>query len=216
MWTTGKKRTEQAPILIDGAVVEQVESSKFFSTHITNKLTWSKHTKTVVKRSRQNIFPLRKRKIFGIGPKILKRFYSCTIESILTGGITTWYCNCLASDRKALQRVVRTAQDITGAKLPAFQDLYNRRCQKKAHKIVRDASHPSYRLFSLLPHGKRFRSAKSRTKRLLNSFYPQDIRLLNNSYNRRSLFYTAATRCLFVCYLCIVTVLPPTCTDYLN
>jgi hypothetical protein len=36
-------------------------------------------------------------------PQILKRFYSCTIESILTGCITAWYCNCSAFDRKALQ-----------------------------------------------------------------------------------------------------------------
>ena len=38
-----KKRTEHAPILIEGAVVEQVESFKFLGVHITNKLTWSKH-----------------------------------------------------------------------------------------------------------------------------------------------------------------------------
>ena len=44
-----KRRTEHAPILIDGAAVEQVESFKFLSVHIANKLTWSKHTKTVVK-----------------------------------------------------------------------------------------------------------------------------------------------------------------------
>ena len=46
-----KKRTEHEPILIDGAAVEQVESFKFLGVHITNKLTWSKHTKTVVKRA---------------------------------------------------------------------------------------------------------------------------------------------------------------------
>ena len=33
-----KRRTEHAPILIDGAVVEQVESFKFLGVHITNKL----------------------------------------------------------------------------------------------------------------------------------------------------------------------------------
>ena len=44
-----KKRTEHAPILIDGAVVEQVESFKFLGVHITKKLTWAKHTKTAVK-----------------------------------------------------------------------------------------------------------------------------------------------------------------------
>ena len=52
-----KKRTEHTPILIDGAAVEQ-----FLGVHITNKLTWSKHTKTVVKRARQNLFPLRRLK----------------------------------------------------------------------------------------------------------------------------------------------------------
>ena len=108
-----------------------------------------------------------------MGPEILKRFYSCNIESILTGCINAWQSNCSASDRKALQRVVRVAQYITGAKLHAIQDLYTRRCQRKALKIVKDPSHPSHRLFSLLPHGKRYRSAKSRSKRLLNSFTPK-------------------------------------------
>jgi hypothetical protein len=41
-----KKRTEHAPILIDGAAVEHVESFKFLGVHIINKLTWSNHTKT--------------------------------------------------------------------------------------------------------------------------------------------------------------------------
>ena len=61
--------------------------------HITNKLTWSQHTKTAVKRARQNLFPLRRLKRFGMDSQILKRFYSCTIESILTGCITAWYGN---------------------------------------------------------------------------------------------------------------------------
>jgi gmma-aminobutyric acid receptor subunit gamma len=70
-----------------------------------------------------------------MGPQNLKRFYSCNIES-------NQYSNCSASDRKALQRVVR-AQYITGAKPPAIQDLYTRRCQRKALKMVKDPSHPS-------------------------------------------------------------------------
>uniref|UniRef100_A0A4W5RMB7 Reverse transcriptase domain-containing protein n=1 Tax=Hucho hucho TaxID=62062 RepID=A0A4W5RMB7_9TELE len=167
-----KRRTEHAPILIDRAVVEQVESFKFLGVHINNQLEWSKHTKTVVKRARQSLFPLRKLKRFGMGPEILKRLYSCNIESILTGCITAWYGNCSASDRKALQRLVCTAQYITGAKLPAIQDLYTRRCKRKALKIVKDPSHLSHRLFSLLPHSKRYRSAKSITKKASQQFLP--------------------------------------------
>ena len=148
-----KRRAKQAPINIDRAVEEQLESFRFLGVHITNKLSWSKYTKTVVTRARQHIVPLRRLNIFCMGPQILKKLYSCTIESILTGCITTWYGNCSASDRKALQRVVRTAQYIAGAKLPAIQDLYTRQCQRKALKIV-----------------KRYQSAKSRSKSILNSF----------------------------------------------
>jgi hypothetical protein len=120
-----KRRTEHAPILIDGSVVEQVESFNFLGVQITNKLSWSKHTKTVMKRARQNLFPLRRLKRCVLRSS---KLFSCTIESILTGCFTDWYDNCLASDRKALQEVVRMAQYITYAKLPVIQDFYTRRC----------------------------------------------------------------------------------------
>jgi hypothetical protein len=131
-------------------------------------------------------------------PQILKKFYSCNMESILIGCITAWYGNCLASDRKSLQRVVCTAQYITGAKLPAIQDLWMvSRCQRKAIKMVKDSSHPSHRLFSLLSHGKWYRSTKSRSKRLLNSFYPQAMRLLNSWATQTPLLHCCS---LFIIY----------------
>jgi hypothetical protein len=40
-----------------GAVGEQVETFKFLGVHITNKLSLSKHTKTVMKRARKAYFP---------------------------------------------------------------------------------------------------------------------------------------------------------------
>ena len=42
-----KRKAEHAPIHINGAVVEWVESFKFLSVHITNKLSWSKHITSV-------------------------------------------------------------------------------------------------------------------------------------------------------------------------
>jgi hypothetical protein len=95
--TTGKGG--HTLILIDRAVVEQVVSFKFLGVHITNELSWSKHTKTVVKRALQHLFPLRRLKRFDMGPQILKTFYSCTIEFILTG--CSLRNSCLSSPQLA-------------------------------------------------------------------------------------------------------------------
>ena len=46
-----KRKAKHALININGAVEERVESFKFLGVHITNKLSWSKHTNTVVKRA---------------------------------------------------------------------------------------------------------------------------------------------------------------------
>ena len=124
-----------------------------------------------MKRAQQSLFPLKKLKRLGMGPEIIKMFYSCNIESILTGCITAWYSNCSASDRKALQRVVRTAQYITWAKLPAIQDLYTRRCQRKALKIATGCS-----LYYRMASGTRVPSLGQKG---FNSFYPQAKIFLN-------------------------------------
>jgi hypothetical protein len=47
-----KRRAQHVPIHINWAVVERVKSFKLLSVHTTNKLSGSKHTKTVVKRAR--------------------------------------------------------------------------------------------------------------------------------------------------------------------
>ncbi|KAM9572505.1 uncharacterized protein ACWYII_005213 [Salvelinus alpinus] len=101
-------------------------------------------------KAQQRLFNLRRLKKFGLSPKALTNFYRCTIESILSGCITAWYGNCSAHNRKALQRLVRSAQRITGGKLPALQETYTTRCHRKAIKIIKDNNHPSHCLFTPL------------------------------------------------------------------
>ena len=145
-----KQQREPLPIHIEGTAVE-VDSLKFLCVHITDKLKWSTHTDSVVKKSQQRLFNLRRLKKFGLSPKTLTNFYRCTIESILSGCITAWYGNCTALDRKALQRVVRSAQHITRGKRPALQDTYSTRCHRKAKKIIKDITQPIHCLFTPLP-----------------------------------------------------------------
>ncbi len=88
--------------------------------------------------------------------------------------------NSTAGNRRALQRVVRTARHIVGGELPSLQDIYTRRCTRKARRIIKDSSHPSHSLLSLLPSWRRLRSIRSCTSRLRDSFFPQAIRLMSN------------------------------------
>ncbi|KAK3569451.1 hypothetical protein QTP86_030088 [Hemibagrus guttatus] len=112
-------------------------------------------------------------------PPILTMFYRGTIESVLSSCNTAWFGNCTVSDRKTLQRIVRTAEKIIGVSLPSITDMYTTRCIRKANSIVDDPTHPSHTLFTLLPFGKRYRSIRALTTRLCNSFFLQGIRLLN-------------------------------------
>ncbi len=175
-----RQSREHTPITINKTPVERVSSFKFLGVHITEDLTWSAHTDAVLKKAHQRLFFLRRLRKFGTSPRILRSFYTCTVESILTGCITAWFGNSTAGNRRALQRVVRTARHIVGGELPSLQDIYTRRCTRKARRIINDSSHPSHRLLSLLPSGRRFRSIRSRTSRLRDSFFPQAIRLMNS------------------------------------
>ncbi len=88
-----------------------------------------------------------------------------------------WCGNVSNQDCKALQRVMRLAERISGSALPSLQDIYLKRCKSRAAKIIKDSNHPGNHLFILLPSGKRFRSMMAKTERLRRSFFPEAIRL---------------------------------------
>ncbi|KAK7877923.1 hypothetical protein WMY93_031452 [Mugilogobius chulae] len=130
---------QHSSIYINNAEVELVSSYKFLGVHIIEEV-WNELQHSY-------------------------NFYKCTIESLLTGCITVWYGNSTAQSRKALQRVVRAAEDITGSSLPSIQDIYRSRSLRKAHSIIKDPTHPAQGLFCLLPSGRRYRSLPARTKK---------------------------------------------------
>ncbi len=85
--------------------------------------------------------------------------------------ITAWFGNSTAGNRKALQRVVRTACHIVGGEHPSLQDIYTRWCTSKGSSRT-PATRPT-----------------DCTSRLRDSFFPQAIRLMN-SKNEYTLQHT--------------------------
>ncbi len=107
---------------------------KYLGVNISEDLTWTTHIQTQVKKARQRLYHLRQLRKFRVSPAILKTFYSGAIESVLTQCISVWYNNATNQDCKALQRVVRLAERISGSALPSLQHIYLKRCRSRAAK----------------------------------------------------------------------------------
>ncbi len=122
------------PLMISGTPVERVSSFKYLGVNISEDLTWTTHIQTQVKKAKQRLYHLRQLRKFRVSPTILKTCYSGTIESVLTQCISVWYGNSSSQDCKALQRVVRLAECISGSALPVSaghlpQTLQKQSCQ---------------------------------------------------------------------------------------
>ncbi len=121
-----RKRQQRpyTPLMISGTPVERVSSFKYLGVNISEDLTWTTHMQTQVKKARQRLYHLRQLRKFRVSPTILKTFYSGAIEGVLTQCISVWYGNSSNQDCKALQRVVRLAERISGSALPSLQDIF--------------------------------------------------------------------------------------------
>ncbi|KAK1788502.1 hypothetical protein P4O66_016924 [Electrophorus voltai] len=135
--------------------VEIVKNIKFLGVHIAENLTWTLNTSSITKTAQQRLYFLQKLREAHLPSPILTTFYRSTVESILSSCIITWFGNCTVFDHKTLQRIVRTAEKIIGVSLPSITNIYITRCIRKATNIVKDATHPSHELFTLLPSGRR-------------------------------------------------------------
>ncbi|KAK1799599.1 hypothetical protein P4O66_000478 [Electrophorus voltai] len=145
-----KQEQHYQPVRINGTTVERADSFRYLGVHISQDLSWSHHTNSLAKKARQRLYHLRRLKDFRLPSKVLRNFYTCTIESILMGNITVRFGNSAKENRQALQRVVLSAERITHTELSDLQTTYYKRCQTKARRIAKDPTHPNNRLFSLL------------------------------------------------------------------
>ncbi|KAK3523835.1 hypothetical protein QTP70_010446 [Hemibagrus guttatus] len=168
------------PLTIMNSTVPTVASFRFLGTTISQDLKWDTHIDATIKKAQQRLYFLRQLRKFNLPQELLIHFYSAVIESVLCTSITVWFGSATKSDMRRLQRTVRTAERIIGAPLPTLQELYTSRVRKRALKITLDPSHPGHILFDLLPSGRHYRAANTRTARHKNSFFPQAIYLLNS------------------------------------
>ena len=110
--------------------------------HIQEDLSWRTNTTAIIKKAQQRLYFLRVLRNYHLREELLVAFYRISVESIISYCICVWFSGCTAAERKALQRVINSAQKIISCPLPSLEELYNTRCLKKATKIAGDPSHP--------------------------------------------------------------------------
>lgn len=118
--------------------------------------------------------------------KILSNFYGAIAQSVITSAITARHGNCTARYGKALRRVIkRCPVYLWNSRSFAARRLTGPGSSGGPATSSRTSTCPQRGLFTRLPSGRRYRSVKSRTTRLTNSFYPRGIRPLNNTLQHR-------------------------------
>ncbi|KAI3369842.1 hypothetical protein L3Q82_024428 [Scortum barcoo] len=175
-----KIQPSHAPLLINNSAVEVVSSTKFLGVHITDDLTWSVNSASLVKRAQQRLHFLRRMKRAHLPPPILTTFYRSTVESILTSCISVW-CGGSAADWRNVRRVVRTAEKIIGSSFPSVQDIASQRCVSWARNIIKDClTPPPWTFFTSALRKKILQYHPVQNHQVQEQLLPLAIRLLNS------------------------------------
>ena len=90
-----KNRKPHTPLTINGSAVESVKSTTFLGVHITDDLTWTTNTTSLVKKAQQRLHFLRRMRRANLPPSAHTTFYRGAIESILTSSLClVWQLPC--------------------------------------------------------------------------------------------------------------------------
>ena len=173
-------------IVIKEKDVERVDTFKYPSIVLDNKLMWKQNTDSIVKKTKPRLYCLRKLRMF-TQHFLLQLFYtSIIVSSTLTFGLACWEGNLLKRDRDKLNRIIKTASVVIGKEQEGIDTIHAHRTRSKMKKILKDKTHPFNPIYiqQRIEHSGRFRLPRTRTNRNMRSFFPTSIKFYNEDFNR--------------------------------
>ena len=167
--------------MINGTEVERVTQYDYLGSTIRSDLSWSVNTDNRVAKAKKNVHGLRRLRDFRVSKKLLRMFYSATIESVLFYGVSVWGPRLTQRDKRWIKQVRKWACKIVGDSLPNLDTVYHSRGTKLARKIMCDTTHPLNKCFEMLPSGKRMRQPPATKERSKKTFVPNIVAYMNRS-----------------------------------
>lgn len=120
-WTSGDVVQTRPHSASTGTVWKGFTRSHFWSPYFRCPLLVCQHlVKKIVKKAHQPLHFLRVLRENNLQCKLLVDVHCSTIESVLAYCISVWYSSYTAANERALQRIINTAQRITGCSLPSL------------------------------------------------------------------------------------------------
>jgi hypothetical protein len=125
-----RNKSEILPLEIRGEKVEVVPCYKYLGTQITNDLSWETQITLNLKKGEKRLYFLRILKTFHVNKDILATFYRATVESCLVYGLLVWFAAANKKDTDRLQKVIKMASCIIGAKMMSLEEIYKKRASQ--------------------------------------------------------------------------------------
>ena len=97
------------PILIKHVEVERVSTYKYLGSVLDEKLAWTAHVDSIIKKLNSRMFCLRKLERFGVRTEILKLFYQFTIMGEWRYCLICWDGNLNKIDIERLNDIAKRA-----------------------------------------------------------------------------------------------------------
>ena len=121
---------------------------------------------------------------FDVCEDILQMFYTATISSVLTSGMTCWGGNASKQDNR-LDKNIQKAGGMVGRRQESIDSAYHRLVTNKLRTISADETRPLKPEFDRhTDRSDRCRIPRSRTTGYLQSFIPTAIRTHNQQAGR--------------------------------
>ena len=153
-------------LLVDGKVLETVESARILGVTISCNLKWNNHVNDVIKRANKPLYFLVLLKRARVPADDIINFYCTTIRPVLEYCAQIFHHALPAYLSDDIERVQRRALSIISPELSyhdsldrhGLASLYDRR-MKLCTDLFLSISNPSHKLYNLLPDRRHLMSA---------------------------------------------------------
>ena len=186
IWDFRRTKSTVTPVEIDNRKVEIVDSYKYLGLIIDDKLTFTKHVQTQMKKVNKRLYCIRSMKKVNVSSDIIAMFYNATVPSVLLYASVAFFGLTSAALKKEMARPYKICKKIIG-QVSLINDndtLAQRHMLGMTQRLINDPTHVLYSEYEKLPSGRRWRVLRARTTRFKNTFVPMSVVKLNENVVR--------------------------------